>query len=398
MKLLVISHTPHYQTSGDLTGWAPTVREIDYLAGLFEEVTHLAPLHNEQAPASTAAYRAPNVRMRLVPAAGGDSWSDKRDALRAVPAYLRAIWQEMRRADVIHVRCPAGISALAVAMLPFAGSRRRWVKYAGNWQPEERDALSYRWQRFWLRRGPHGSVVTVNGEWPGQPSFIRSFLNPCLTEEELRKARPAAHGKRLTAPLRSVFVGRLETEKGAGRALEIIAALHRRGVPATVDMVGDGPERAAFEQFVSGQGIGHLVTFHGWLPRTALDPLYERAHVALLPSSSEGWPKVLSEGMAYGAVPVAAAVSSIPQYLKQFATGKVFAPGDIQGFADALAFYAGHPEIWREESERAAAAADRFSYLSYLAAVRHLLDLQPGPPAQAVPLPSDSTRVMDPVR
>lgn len=397
MKLLVISHTPHYQNSGSLSGWAPTVREIDYLAGLFDEVTHLAPLHQEKAPLSTAPYQSRNIRMRLVPAAGGDRWRDKLAAALAIPAYIKAIRQEMRNADVIHVRCPAGISALAIAMLPFAGSRLRWVKYAGNWKPEEPDAWSYRWQRFWLRYAPHGSVVTVNGSWPGQPAFVHSFLNPCLTEEELQRALLAAREKRLSAPVRTIFVGRLEAEKGAGRVLEIIAALHQRQIPVTIDMIGDGPERPAYEKWVDAQGIRHLVTFHGWLPRTSLAALYAHSHIALLPSSSEGWPKVLSEGMAYGVVPVAANVSSIPQYLKQFSTGKVFAPGDIAGFANAIEFYWQHPTVWRQESAAAVAAAERFSYSSYITAVRHLLGLQSGSREVAV-APSDSTQVMDSVQ
>ena len=31
MDLLIVSHTPHYLTQGQLTGWGPTVREIDHL-------------------------------------------------------------------------------------------------------------------------------------------------------------------------------------------------------------------------------------------------------------------------------------------------------------------------------------------------------------------------------
>ena len=43
-----------------------------------------------------------------------------------------------------------------------------------------------------------------------------------------------------------------------------------------------------------------------------------QAYLMLFPSESEGWPKVLSEGKAYGVVPVTSDVSSIPQYLREF--------------------------------------------------------------------------------
>jgi hypothetical protein len=43
MRLLIISHTPHYHRDGEIVGWGATVREIDHLAALFESVVHIAP-------------------------------------------------------------------------------------------------------------------------------------------------------------------------------------------------------------------------------------------------------------------------------------------------------------------------------------------------------------------
>ena len=42
MRLVIVSHTPHYRKDGAVVGWAATVREIDRLASIFEEVVHLA--------------------------------------------------------------------------------------------------------------------------------------------------------------------------------------------------------------------------------------------------------------------------------------------------------------------------------------------------------------------
>jgi glycosyltransferase involved in cell wall biosynthesis len=104
-----------------------------------------------------------------------------------------------------------------------------------------------------------------------------------------------------------------------------------------------------------------------------MDPIYARAHVHVFPSRSEGWPKVLSEGMAYGVVPIAGAVGSIPGQLKQLGIGRSHDPLDTEAFADSVAWYGEHPEVWREESARGAVAADRFTYTRYLEAVRRLL-------------------------
>jgi glycosyltransferase involved in cell wall biosynthesis len=101
-----------------------------------------------------------------------------------------------------------------------------------------------------------------------------------------------------------------------------------------------------------------------------------QAHLMLFPSESEGWPKVLSEGMAYGVVPVASNVSSIPQYLRESGTGITFNPYDLDSFAAAIIDYARHPDRWHIESGRAITAAERFAYDTYLENVSNLLELK----------------------
>jgi glycosyltransferase involved in cell wall biosynthesis len=175
-------------------------------------------------------------------------------------------------------------------------------------------------------------------------------------------------------------VGRLEGAKGVGRTLQILARLHQANLPVVLDLVGDGPERSEFENMAKMLGIQHLVTFHGWLPRPALAPIYSQAHLMLFPtSSSEGWPKVLSEGMAYGVVPLSTNVSSIPQYLAQWQIGRTFTPDDLDGFTQAILWYAAHPNRWREEARRGTMKVEQFTYSNYLSNVRRLLGLPETP-------------------
>jgi glycosyltransferase involved in cell wall biosynthesis len=377
MKLLVISHTPHYMEGGTPVGWGATVREIDHLATIFDEVTHVAPLYAEEAPQSSLAYQNSRVQLRTVRPAGGERVRDKLSILSVLPQYFSTILTELKTADVVHVRCPANIGLIAVLMLcVVTRARLRWIKYAGNWQPDGKEAMSYTVQRWLLRQRFHRGVVTVNGNWPQQENHVHTFYNPCLTARELAEGQAAAASKQLSLPLRIVYVGRLENAKGVNRILQIASQLSEQRVPFLIDLVGDGPERHVYEKIVKEQELADYINFHGWLPRDDVGSLYAQAHFMLFPSNSEGWPKVLSEAMAYGVVPISSDVSSIPQYLKTFNTGKTLAPTDVEGFTKAVKWYAEHPQVWAAESQNGVDGARSFSYAYYLDAVRSLLKLE----------------------
>ncbi len=373
-RLLIISHTPHYRRGGAIVGWGPTVRELDYLAELFGEVVHLAPLYDGPAPDSALAYKADTIRLHGVRPTGGQGIAAKLGILTAYPAYAYAIRAEMAASDYLHVRCPANISLLALYLL---GSESRppyrWVKYAGNWQPEGGEPRTYGWQRRWLHENRPRAVVTVNGRWPHQPAHVHSFYNPSLTEGERAEGRSAAAAKQLTWPLELLFVGALNDGKGVGRVLEVALALQQRGLPCRLRLLGDGPDRPRYEAWVAEHGLND-VTFYGWVPREDVAAHYAAAHFILLPSQTEGWPKVLSEAMAYGAVPVAAAVSSIPQILADTGAGVAVAPHDIVGQVAAIEQMTGDPGRWEAASRAGVAAARLFTYRHYQEAVAGLFE------------------------
>jgi glycosyltransferase involved in cell wall biosynthesis len=332
-------------------------------------------------------YSSERVRFIPVPFAGGDSLSEKAGVLPIASYYIWTILRELRdldpKADVVHVRCPAPISLIALVLMSFLRTpRKRWMKYAGNWQPKHLDSIGYMIQRWWLKRNFARANVTVNGDWPHQPPHIRAFVNPCLTRDELDEGRAQAASKPPLSPLRLIFVGQVNEKKGVGRALEIVQRLINHGLNVSFDIIGDGPQRASFEARAALCTQGRLA-FYGWLPRTALGPFLQRAHLMLFPSdSSEGWPKVLSEGMAYGVVPVASDVSSIPQYLRECGVGATFNPYDLDSFATAIVHYARHPAQWQIESTRSMRAADRFTYDVYLENISRLLELEQRGPSR----------------
>lgn len=374
MKLLIISDMAHYLHDGALVGWGPTVEEINHLAMLFDEVRHIGCLHTTAAPGSSLPYSQPNITFIPLPPTGGNHFRDKLKILQLTPRYLATIWKELNTADVVHLRCPANIPLLALLVMVLRRKPKyRWVKYAGNWGAGREYPVFFRLQRWILNRNLTRSIVTINGSWTGQKPHILSFQNPCLTEKEVDLAQVSSLGKVIQEPVRLVFVGALNERKGVNSLLSIASSLQRRAIPFVLDILGDGADRTKYENQVAKQGLSGKVVFHGWVPKPGLAGYYQQAHINLLPSQSEGWPKVLSEGMAYGVVPLASAVASIPQVLTETGAGLTISPHDnIEAYVDAVKHLLDNPHTWHELSVNSRNAAVLFTYENYLRSVREL--------------------------
>jgi glycosyltransferase involved in cell wall biosynthesis len=355
MRLLIISHTPHYLEGNQFSGLGHTVREIDALATCFEKIVHIAPLHLGEPPCFYRPYSTDNIRVRPILPSGGTGFLDKLFILRCFPQYIKAIKEEAQMADVVHVRCPANISFAALLWLCLSKSPRfRWVKYAGSWNPTRKEPTSYTIQRWILRNNLHQGIVTVY-----------SFYNPSLTSEE-RLAAVEIQSKEMLLPVRLLFVGRLEAAKGVREIIQIAKGLERHGIPFELDLIGDGPERTALTSQIHELNLAPKIHFQGWQPRKDLDEFYKKAHFILLPSNSEGWPKVLSEAMAHGVVPLASQVGSIPQVLEITGAGFPIPATDISRYTASIIDLVEYPEKWKAFSSAGIRSAELFTYKHYL--------------------------------
>ncbi len=86
-----------------------------------------------------------------------------------------------------------------------------------------------------------------------------------------------------------------------------------------VYIAGDGSERKALEEKAIKLPIN--VTFLGNLRRDAINKVYRDSQIIILPSDSEGFPKVIAEASAFGCVPIVTDVSAIGQYIKNGKNG-----------------------------------------------------------------------------
>ena len=375
MRLLIVSALEHYRQDGTvMAGWAPVVREFEYLSELFDEIRHVAPLHPGAAPKHARRY-PPQIELVAIKPAGGPRLRDKFGLLIEAANYTRVLVHELARADAVFIRCPSNVGLVAVFLLTLLQRpRMRWIKYAGDWTAAGKNPLSYRLQRLCLRYAPHRAEVTVNSsERTG--AHIHNFLNPSYSQDEWRKAAELTQHKSISRPNRLLFVGRLDKAKGVIRAAQCFLELRRRDCEVRLDIVGEGPEGPALDALIQDARVAHAVRRHGWLGSAELNRLYRQAHFMVLPTSSEGWPKVVSEAMAFRVVPVIGAVSCIPEFFGMTGSG-VCAPFDQPiCFADAIDELVRNEAKWRAIADNAQMAAERFTYERHLENVSRMLNL-----------------------
>ncbi|WP_432671690.1 glycosyltransferase [Flavobacterium sp. SM2513] len=313
-KLVIVSHTNHHMdVSGVVKGWGATINEINYLADYWEEVVHVACLHEGTMPASSLPYIKPNIKFVAIPPYGGKTLASKLGILLRIPKIIQQVVRHQQGATEVQLRLPTSMGLFLLPLFSFFLPRKYtlWIKYAGNWN-QQAPPLSYRLQRWWLQKNLAKSAVTLNGFWPHQAAHCYSFENPCLTIADVGKGGLIAAGKDFSGPFDLVFIGRLEDAKGVSR---IIAAL--QSIPTEkinqMHFIGDGPKTEHYKK--EAAFLGSKALFHGFLDKEQVHALLEKAHFFLLPSDSEGFPKVIAEAACYGVIPIVSNVGSIPHYI-----------------------------------------------------------------------------------
>ena len=363
-KLVVISHTEHYKgQDGLIKGWGSTVNEINYLADYWEEIVHVACLYEETPPSSALPYTHAAIKFVPLPPYGGKKLRDKLDILFKIPKISSQVIKSLKGATEVQLRLPTSMGVFLLPLFSFFLPRKYtlWVKYAGNWS-QQAPPLSYRLQRWWLKKNAAKCKVTINGFWPNQPKNCYSFENPCLTEEDLASGTAIAEQKVFNGFYTFAFVGRLEEAKGVGRIVEALKAIPFEKINK-IHFVGDGLQMDSYKEITSF--LGDKVVFHGFLGKKDTHAVVAHAHFFLLPSDSEGFPKVIAEAACYGAIPVVSDVGSIPHYINS-SNGFVWKINQAITFSEVLKT-AVHtpPATLQEMAQNGTAVAQLFTFNQY---------------------------------
>lgn len=132
-----------------------------------------------------------------------------------------------------------------------------------------------------------------------------------------------------------------------------------RAMPATLVMVGDGPDRIAAEKEAEALGVTSQTMFVGRVEVIA--PLLAGADLFLLPTERESFGLSALEALACGVPVVGTRAGGLPEVVRDGVTGALRDVGDVEAMAAAAVEILSSQERWTELSRAAAAdARERF--------------------------------------
>ena len=203
---------------------------------------------------------------------------------------------------------------------------------------------------------------------PSEEMRARLLANPRVRAERIAVLRPGiAFGSlemKTAAPLdpeleknlarfparRVTHAAMLRPEKGHLVMLEALARLRVSDLCYVI--AGEGEMKEVIQKKTAELGLQSTVCFAGLVRN--LPALYAKSELVVMPSLDEPLGMSQIEALGLGVPVVASRVGGIPETVEHRRTGLLVAPGDVEAWAEALAWALGHPK-----EMRALAAAGR---------------------------------------
>ncbi|ESU23908.1 glycosyl transferase, group 1 family protein [Flavobacterium saliperosum S13] len=320
---MIVSGAPLIPSSAGWKAYGPYVKEMELWAKYADEMQFCCPVW--ETDRGLLISEIPFDTLKPIPLREFDIKSVKQ-GIKAVYAALLNFWiiiKAMRNANHIHLRCPGNIGLLGCLVQILFPNTPKTAKYAGNWDPNAKQPLSYRIQKWILSNTflTRNMQVLVYGEWEGSSKNIKPFFTASYKESD-------KHGvviRKMQETIRFLFVGTLTEGKRPLYAVQLVEQLLHLGYLVHLDLYGEGKERSVLVDYIQNNELRDFILLHGNQPAETVQKAYQESHFLLLPSKSEGWPKVVAEAMFWGCVPVASSVSCVPTMLDKGNRGVVLA-------------------------------------------------------------------------
>lgn len=317
MKLAIITHVQHIKHNHQYYGYSPYVREMNIWLKYVDEVIVVAPLIQDELNPIHEKYNHPKLDFRQVKEFDITSVSNVFKTIYALPKIVAQVYKAMSSADHIHLRCPGNMGLVGAMVQVLFPKKTKTAKYAGNWDPNAKQPFTYKLQRWILSNTflTRNMQVLVYGDWENQTKNIKSFFTATYSESEIQNSKFRIQNINDNEIINFLFVGTLSKGKQPLYALHLVEELHKAGKKVSLNFYGDGILRNDLAQYIAVNNLGNIVSLKGNQTKETVLKAYQGSHFLILPSKSEGWPKVVAEAMFWGCVPIVSKVSCVPYML-----------------------------------------------------------------------------------
>jgi glycosyltransferase involved in cell wall biosynthesis len=327
-RLGTIAQTLHWRTaSGEIVAYEPYIREMRVWASLFKHVDIFAPLSTDEIRVTVSEYGFSNIDFDFVSYSHRISpWSSLQRLLQ-LPWVLLKLFKFIWKHDVLLIRSPSHFGLFAHIFV-FLLRKKSITKYAGFFSWFEGERMPSIVERNIIEKvldPPH--YVLVYG--PAKQKHLISFIPAAISQAEIEqlKSLRSPQGK-VKEKLRLFTLGKLMTVKGYDLPIHALGQLHYElpHLEWELHLIGDGVELNNLQKLCIDLKIEDRVIFEGKLGYMDSMKKLTTADIVLMPGTKEGWPKVIIEGWAVGAVPVVVEAGISGHIIQHAVNGFLFQP------------------------------------------------------------------------
>jgi phosphatidyl-myo-inositol dimannoside synthase len=187
-------------------------------------------------------------------------------------------------------------------------------------------------------------------------------------------------------PLKLLCVARLIARKGQNHLIEAVKRLTDLGIDVTLDLIGEGDERHAYESQTEKFDLTSKIKFQGYVPREQIADYYARAHVFILPSYNEGMSVATLEAMAAGLPLIITRTCGTQELVEEGVNGWTHDWGNIETLTAHIKRLATDRTLARRMSVFSRSRAEQFSWemgaAAYLELFKQMLTHRSSPRLQ----------------
>lgn len=370
MKLVVISSSPFVKQDGTYAAYSPYIKEMEIWARHSDKIAFFSPIWKTDNGLLISKINFPVAKLFVATEFNIKTFREIVKAFRYSFGNFYRMFEAMMWADHIHLRCPGNIGLMGCVAQIFFPWKPKTAKYAGNWDPKARQPWTYRLQRWILSNTllTKNMQVLVYGEWESQTKNVKPFFTASYTESDKTEIEP----RTLQGAISALFVGTLSPGKRPIYAVRLIEALRKKGINITLSLFGHGKELEDLQQYIHENNLEKIILLKGNQPQEVIKKVYQESHFVILPSKSEGWPKVIAEGMFWGCVPIASKVSCLANML-DYGNRGLLLDMDFERDLDQLLSLINDAETYRSKAQKSIAWSRKYTLDLFESEIKNLL-------------------------